>query len=90
MTVRKRGKPNSLTQDNFKWYPIQTSQTVTAIDDYAEDGGPREVWILCSFYHEPLRTWLKTNINKFAISNHIALKLAIDAPRSYLKLTFEY
>ena len=26
------------------------------IDDYAKDGGPGEVWILCSFYHESLRT----------------------------------
>ena len=26
------------------------------IDDYAKDGGPWEVRLLCSFYHEPLRT----------------------------------
>ena len=38
-------------------------------DDYAKDGGPGEVWLLCSFYREPLRTWIKTNVNKFAISS---------------------
>ena len=26
------------------------------IDNYAKDGRPGEVWLLCSFYHEPLRT----------------------------------
>ena len=27
-----------------------------SIDDYAKDGGPEEVYLLCSFYHEPLST----------------------------------
>ena len=58
-----------------------------SIDDYAKDGGLGEVWILCSFYHEPLRTWIKTNVNKFAISNHAALKLGKQALKSYLKIT---
>ena len=26
------------------------------IDDYPKDGGSEEVSLLCSFYHEPLRT----------------------------------
>ena len=26
-----------------------------AIDDYAKDGGPGEVGLTCSFYHDPLR-----------------------------------
>ena len=26
------------------------------IDDYAKDGGPGVVRLLCSFYHEPLRS----------------------------------
>ena len=26
------------------------------MDDYAKDGGLGEVWLLCSFYHEPLRS----------------------------------
>ena len=59
-------------------------------DDYAKDGGPVEVWLLCSFYQEPLHTSIKTNVNKFAISPHTALKLGIQAMRSYLKLTYEY
>ena len=59
------------------------------IDDYAKDGGPGEVWLLCSFYHESLRTWIKTIVNKFAISNHTALILAVHALRSYLKLICE-
>ena len=45
---------------------------------------------MCSFYHESLRTWIKTIINKFAISNHMALILRVDALRSYLKLICEY
>ena len=45
---------------------------------------------MCSFYHEPLRTGIKTNVNKFAISIDHALKLGIQALGSYLRLTFEY
>ena len=60
------------------------------IDDDAKDGGPGEVWISCSFYHEPLRTWIKTNVNKFAIWSRTAFKLDKQALRSYLKLTCEY
>ena len=35
------------------------------IDDYAKDRGPEEVSLLCSFYHESLRTWIKTIIRYF-------------------------
>ena len=45
---------------------------------------------MCSFYHEPLGNQIKTNVNKFGISNHTALKLAIQALRSYLNQTCEY
>ena len=45
------------------------------IDNYAKDGGQGDVWHLCSLYHEPLRTWIKIDINKFPISTHMALKL---------------
>ena len=60
------------------------------IDDYAEDGGPGEVWLLCSFYHESLCTRIKTIVNKFAISNHTALILGVHALRNYLSLICEY
>ena len=45
---------------------------------------------MCSFYREPLRTLIKTNVNKFAISTHTALKLGIQALGSYLKPDCEY
>ena len=61
-----------------------------AIDDYAKDGGPGEVWLLCSFYHEALRTGIETNVNRFTISNHTALKLDVLALRSCLSLICEY
>ena len=61
-----------------------------AIDDYAKNGGPGEVWLLCSFYHESLCTWIKTIVTMFAISNHTALILGVLALRSYLKLICEY
>ena len=60
------------------------------IDDYAKDGVPEEVSLLCSFDYESLRTWIKTIVNKFANSNHTALILGVHALRSYLKLTCEY
>ena len=37
-----------------------------------------------------MRTWIKTIVNKFAISNHTALILRVHALRSYLKLICEY
>ena len=64
--------------------------TVTTIDGYARNGGPGEVWLLCSFYHEPFRTWIETNVNTFAVSNHTALKLDVQALRGYLSLICEY
>ena len=60
-------------------------QNISRIDDYAKDGK-----LLCSFFHESLRTWIKTIVNKFAISNHTALILGVHALRSYLKLICEY
>ena len=60
------------------------------IDDYAKDGGPAEVWLSCGFYHESLRTWIKTIVNRFAISNHTALILGVHALRCYLKLICEH
>ena len=64
------------------------------IHDYAKDGGPGVVWPSCSFYHESLRTWIKTVIktivNKFATSNHTALILDVQALRSYLKPICKY
>ena len=53
----------------------------------ADQGRPD---FLCSFYHESLRTWIKTIVNKFAISNHTALILPVHALRSYLKLIYEH
>ena len=53
------------------------------IDDNAKDGGPGEVWRLCSFY----RAWIKTNCYKSAISGHTTLKLIEPALKSYLKIT---
>ena len=61
-----------------------------SIDDYAKTGGLEEVWLLCSFHHESLRTWTKTIVSKFAISNHTALILGVHALRSYLKLICGY
>ena len=40
--------------------------------------------------HEPLRTWIRTTLNKVAISNHTALTLGVHALKSYLKLICEY
>ena len=42
------------------------------------------------FHHEPLRSCLKANVNKFVISSHTALKLGTYSLRSYLKVTCEY
>ena len=82
--VSKHLKPMFITVSVIYW------ETTGSVDDNAKDGGPGEVWLLCSFYHEPLRSWIKTNVNKFAISGHTAFKLRTQSLRSYLKVTCEY
>ena len=74
-------RKQAITQPNKKNEPI---------DDYAKDGVPREVWHLCSFYRQPLRTWIETNVDKFAISSHTAFKLDKQALRSYLNMSQIY
>ena len=32
------------------------------------------VWLLCNFYHKPLRTWIETDVNKFPILNYHSKK----------------
>ena len=61
-----------------------------SIDDYAKDGELGEVRHSCSFYHGSLHTWIKTIVNKFAISNHTTLTPGVHALRSYLTLICEY
>ena len=48
------------------------------------DQGRSDFYVV--FYDESLRTWIKTIVNKFAISNHTALILGVHALRNYLKL----
>ena len=60
------------------------------IDNYAKDGVSGEVWHLCSFDHKPLFTWIKANVNKFAILSHTVLKLGTQNLGSYLRLTCEH
>ena len=60
------------------------------IGDYAKDGGSEEVWLLCSFNHEHLHTWIKTNVNEFAILSQTVAKLGVQNLESYMRLKFEY
>ena len=75
---------------NKFWVPLRYVKHMHTIDDNAKDGGQAEVRLLCSFYHEPLRTWIETIVNKFAISNHTALKIDLRTLRSYLRLIYEF
>ena len=52
------------------------------------DQGRSDFYVV--LYHESLRTWIKTLVNKFAISNHTVSILSVHALRSYLKLICEY
>ena len=72
---------------------IKTNFGMKPTDDYPKntpkmaDQGRSDLY---SFYHESLRTWIKTIVNTFAISNHKALILDVHARRSFLKLICEY
>ena len=52
------------------------------------DKGKSDFYV--AFTREPLHTWIKTDVHKFAISRHTALKLASQALSRYLKLICEY
>ena len=54
------------------------------------DQGGLTLCSLCSFCHESLCTWIKKTVNKFAISNHMALLSGMHALRNYLKLICEH
>ena len=56
----------------------------TWIDDCAKDGGPRKVWLLCGFYQEPLRTCIKTNIEKHHFN--VILKFYVDTLNDVSKI----
>ena len=43
---------------------IRPKHVVSQIDDYAKDGGPGAVWTLCSFYHNPMRAWIKGELQR--------------------------
>ena len=60
------------------------------IDDYAKDGGPREVWLSCSFYQDPLRVSATKNVNSFIIWNCTSLKSITETYESNLKVTMEF
>ena len=38
-----------------------------SIDDYTKDGGTGVVWLLCSFYHEPLHSLIVKQSSYFDI-----------------------
>ena len=42
---------------------MTTGYIAKSIDDYAKDGGSKDVWLLCNFYRYPKGTSMKTNIN---------------------------
>ena len=48
--------PVNISPNSKGLYGKYAKEKQTLIDDYAKDGGPREIQLLCSFYHEPLRT----------------------------------
>ena len=44
------------------------------INDNTKGGGPGEVWLLCGFYDEPLRTWNKNICYLKSLGFEISLK----------------
>ena len=65
---------------------------VTKMDSYAKDWDQGRCDFCVGFYHESLHTSIKKDLNKFAISSHMPLKLGrhVQALKSYLKITHEF
>ena len=77
---------------NWNLFAVEDASDADGLktDDYAKDGEPGEVWRLCSFCHDPLRTWIETNSYKSAVSSHTILKSGEQALKSYLKIICEF
>ena len=45
-----------LMPETFSCHELFIADLMSAIDDYAKDGGPGAVWHLYSFYHDTLGT----------------------------------
>ena len=60
------------------------------IRDHTKDSGSQEVWLLCSFNHEHLHTWSKTNVNKFTSLSQTVAKLGVQNLESYMRIIFEH
>ena len=75
---------------NLAFWRIIPMKTETVLVKCCILSYPEEASLLCSFYHESLRTWIKTIVNKFATSSHTALISGMHAFRSFLKLICEY
>ena len=59
------------------------------MDNYAKDGGPAAVWLLCNFYHHSLPSSfiIITSINNLSSYGY---QIKIDAQLSNLKLICDY
>ena len=72
------------------WLAIQVIPQKVTIDHYAKDGGPEVLWHLCSFYQDPLRSYLlclvsyKAKIHRTA-SNGFTESLSSIWDQSYVK-----
>ena len=60
------------------------------MDNYAKDSGPGAVWLLCSFYHDALRTQIIMNVNNFVIWVHTCFKSETSSLWSHLELAWEH
>ena len=49
-------------------------QNHRCIHDCAKNGGTEAVWLLCSFYHDPLRAKILRNVDNFAIWARMGFK----------------
>ena len=47
-------RPKSLIRSAYSEKETAMDKGARHLDDYAKDGGPGEVWLLRSFYHDPL------------------------------------
>ena len=68
------------------WVELIISLQQQTITQKMADQGRSDLYVVFTM---SLRTWIKTIVNKFAISNHMALILGVHALRSYLKLICE-
>ena len=69
MLENSKGEVTVLRTDLSRFFTVDSA--ILRIDDFAKDGEPGALMLLCTFYHDSLPTQIIINVSDFAMYNLI-------------------